>query len=327
MVIRRRIVVALGAGLLAAPFAALAQQPARVPRIGVLWHASSAQEEGAFYTSLLEGFKELGYADGRNILLEHRFPNETPERFKSMAAELVSLKVDVLVGVGSVTSLFVKNATRTIPVVFVYATDPVRDKLVESLARPGGNVTGLTNLQVGLIGKRLEFLRQIMPGVARIGYLVQPSPVARQSVEEAQFAAASMGLQVRAFEVRSAEDIPPAFDAMRKAGMQAVLTGAGMIYQHRGLVGKTALAHRRPISGQNREITEAGAIISYGPDQRAMIRRAAVYVDKILNGANPALMPVEQPATFELIINRSTATALGIKIPNGLMMQATQIID
>jgi len=324
---RRRFMLALGAGVLAAPFAALAQQPRKVPRVGVLWHAGSAEEEGEFYKSLLAGFKDLGYVDGRNIVLEHRFPNETPEKFKSMAAELVALKVDVLIGVGSVTSFFVKNATSTIPVVFVYATDPVKDRLVESLARPGGNVTGLTNLQVGLIGKRLEFLRQIVPGIARIGFLVQPSAVARQSIAEAQAAATSMGLKVQGFEASTVEELQPAFEAMTKAGMQAVMTGGGMMYQRRALIAKMALAHRLPVCGQNRELAEAGALISYGPDQRAMVRRAAVYVDKILKGANPASIPVEQPATFETIINRSTAMALGIKIPNGLVMQATQIID
>ena len=330
MVTRRQTMIFLAAGGYALPSmtgAADRSNAGKTRRVGILWHAGSIEEEGEYYKSLIEGFKELGYIDGRNIVLEHRFPNETPERFKSLAAELVSMKVDVLVAVGAVTSLHVKDATTTIPVVFVYATDPVRDKLVESLARPGGNMTGLTNLQVGLVGKRMQLFKEAIPGLARIAMPFQPTKVGQQSVEEAQAAAAKVGLKVQGFEVHTREDFAQAFGAMTKAGIQGVVTSGGLIFTQRALVAQLALSHRLPICAHNREFAEAGALISYGPDQRAMVRRAATYVDKILKGANPREIPVEQPMTLETVLNMKTSKALGIKISNSILVQATTVIE
>ena len=329
MVTRRKIIIALGLGPLATSYATVAQQVGRIPSVGVLWHAGSAEEEGPFFRALNEGFNNLGYVDGRNIILEHRFPNEIPERFKSLAAELVSLKVDVLVGVGVATSSVVKNATTTIPVVFVFAPDPVGTKLVDSLARPGGNVTGLTTLSDGLIGKRLQYLKEAISGLSRVAFLVSPgTAISRVFIDEAQAAAAKIGLNVEAVEVRALDDLAPAFDAMVKARTQAVIAaGGGVFFQGRALIAKLALAHRLPTCFHNAEFAEAGALISYGPDQRAMARRAATYVDKILKGANPGNIPVEQPTTFELVINMKTAKALGIKFPNSILVQATKVIE
>ena len=329
MITRRQIVVVLGLGIVATPYKALAQRTGRIPRIGVLWHAGSAEEEGPFFRALNEGFKDLGYVDGRNIIIENRFPNEIPERFRSMAAELVSLKVDVLVGVGAVTASVVKNATTTIPVVFVFAPDPVGTKLVDSLARPGGNATGLTSLSDGLIRKRLQYLKEAIPGLSRVAFLVSPgASISQVFIEEAQGAAAKIGLKVQPVEVRTLDELEPAFDAMAKARIQAVVTsGGGVFFQGRVQIAKLALARRLATCFHNAEFAEAGALISYGPDQRAIIRRAATYVDKILKGANPGELSVEQPMTFEFVINMKTAKALGIKFPNLTLLQATRVIE
>lgn len=180
---RRDFISLVGGAIVALPSAARAQQPAKIPRIGYLWHAGSAQEEGPYFRALLEGFAKLGYVDGRNIILEHRFPNEIPERFKSMAAELVALNCDVLMG-GSLGSVYLKNATSKIPIVFMFVPDPVGLKLVESLARPGGNVTGLSNFGRDLVGKRLQFLKEIVPGLSKVALLVNPNVQARVSTSK-----------------------------------------------------------------------------------------------------------------------------------------------
>ena len=327
MIRRREIIIALG--MLATPIAALAQSSGRIPTIGVLWHAGSAEEEGPYFKALIEGFKELGYVDGRNIVLEHRFPNEIPERFKSMAAHLVSLKVDVLVGVGALTSTVVKNATTTVPVVFVFAPDPVGAKLVDSLARPGANVTGLTTLSVGLIGKRLQYLKETIPKLSRVAFLLNPDAFnARQVTDEAQTSAAKIGLNVQMFPIRTLEDLKPAFDAMTKARIQAVTaTSGGVFYQGRAEISDLALSHRLPTCFHSEEFVEVGSLMSYGPDQKAMVRRATAYVDKIIKGAKPSDLPVEQPTLFDLAVNKKTAKTLGIKFPNSILVQATKVIE
>ena len=199
---RRKFLATLGAAA-AWPLTAGAQQARKAPRIGVLWHAGSAEEEGPYFTSLLQGFRDLGYVEGKTITFEHRFPNEIPDRFKSMAAELASLHVDVLVSVGNVASPYAKNATTTIPVVFVIVPDPVGTKLVENFARPGGNVTGLSTYASDVVGRRLQLLKEIIPGLSRVAQLVNPnSPASRLHIELTQAAAAELGLTVS--EVRSA---------------------------------------------------------------------------------------------------------------------------
>jgi putative tryptophan/tyrosine transport system substrate-binding protein len=318
---------ALGNTALGWPLAAQAQTKKR-PRVGVLWHDASAEAEGAYFKGLIEGFKNLGYVDGRNIILEHRFPNESPEKFASMAAELVAAKVDVLVGVGASSSQYVKSATATIPVVFMYVPDPVRSKLVESLARPGGNATGLTNFAAELTGIRLQFLKEVVPGLSRVALLVNPNAqITPLYINEAQAAAAKLGLNLQVFEARTLDELEPAFDAMEKARMQALTIGSeGLFYQGRTRIAKLALARRLPLSVWSRETLEAGALMSYGPDQVAIARRTAVYVDKILKGAKPADIPVEIPTKFEFLINARTANALGVKIPQSLLLRADELI-
>jgi putative ABC transport system substrate-binding protein len=326
---RREFITLVGGAAAAWPQAVLAQQTGKLPRIGVLWHAGSAEEEGPYFRGLIEGLRGLGYIDGSNIILEHRFPNETPDRFRSMAAELVSSKVDVLIGVGSQTAPYVKNATTTIPIIFVFSPDPVGTKLVASLARPGGNATGLTNFAADLIGKRLQFLELAIPGLSRVALLVNPSTqVARLYTDVTQAAAAKLDLINHTFEAQTRDGLEPAFDKMAESGIQAVtINSEGVAYQHREFIAKLAVARRLPLSVWSRETLEAGALMSYGPDQVAMCRRAAVFVDKILKGANPAELPVEEPTKVEFLINLKTAGALGISIPYTLLANADEVIE
>jgi len=325
---RREFITLLGSAALAWPLAARAQQPGKVPRIGYLWHAGSAAEEGPYLRALIEGFERLGYVDGRNMTLEHRFPNEIPARFKSMAEELVALNVDVLMG-GAVASSYLKNATAKIPIVFMFVPDPVGIKLVDSLARPGGNVTGLSNFGRDLVGKRLQFLKETVPGLSRVALLVNANaPSARIYIDTTQAAAGELGLVTQTFEARSLEELEPAFDAMAKAGMQAVTVASGGIaFQGRAIIAKLALSHRLPLFVFSRETFEVGALMSYGPDQLEMCRRAAVYADKILKGAKPSDLPVEQPTKLELLINLKVAKALGLTIPHTLLAAATEVIE
>jgi putative tryptophan/tyrosine transport system substrate-binding protein len=327
---RRKFIVAIGASALAAPLMSFAQQPTgKIPRVGFLWHAASVEEEGPYYEAVIQGFKELGYAHGQNIVLEHRFPNEEPEKFRSMAAELVALKPDVILASGGSASVAAKNATSTIPVVFVVVPDPIGSKLVDNLARPSGNVTGLTNFGVQLAAKRLEYLHEIIPNRTRIALLVNSNVQnTRQFIEENEAAAAKLGVTVQAFDARTQTELPRAFEAMIKARMQAVAPNAGGgFFQWRFDIGKLALTHRLPVCAISREVLEAGALISYGPDQRAIFRRATVYADKILKGAKPSELPVEQPTRFEFLINGKTAKTLGIKIPNSILLRADKVVE
>ena len=311
-----------------APLAAHAQETRRVPKVGVLWHAANIEEETPYFQALSEGFRQLGYVEERNIALEHRFPDEKPDLFTSMATELVSLKPDVLIGVGSAAP-YLKRATSTIPMVFMYVPEPVGAGLVETVRRPGGNATGLTNFSVELSGKRLQYLKEIVPSVSRVALLINPNAkISGLYVNQSNEAAPKLGLATQAFEVRSLSELDRAFDAMVKAGMQAVVVNAeSLFYQGKERIAKLAVARRLPTCVWVKEVLEAGALLSYGTDQRAIARRVAVYVDRILKGEKPADMPVEQPTRFELIINLKTARVLRLTIPQSILLQADQVID
>jgi putative ABC transport system substrate-binding protein len=286
------------------------------------------QEEGPYFRALLEGFAKLGYVDGKNIILEHRFPNEMPERFKSMAAELVSLNCDVLMG-GSLGSIYLKNATAKIPIGFMFVPDPVGLKLVDSLARPGGNATGLSNFGRDLVGKRLQFLKETVPGLSRVALLVNPDQQSTHIyIQETQAAAAELGLVVQIFEARSLKELELTFDGIAAVGIQAMITASGgTAFQYRAIIPKLAIAHRVAFSAFSRETFEDGALMSYGADQLEMCRRAAVYVDKILKGAKPSDLPVEQPTKVEFLINLKTAKALDLKIPPSLISDADEVVE
>jgi ABC-type uncharacterized transport system substrate-binding protein len=326
---RREFIWILGGAAAASPLGVCAQEKRRIPRIGVLWHAANVEEEGPLFPALLEGFRDQGYVGGRNVILEHRFPNEMPERFTRMAAELVSLNVDVLVSVGNNAAPYAKNATATIPLVFILVADPVGTKLVESLAQPGGNATGIANFSAELIGKRLEILKEIVPGLSRVAQLVNPNAkISRLYIDLTQTAAGRLGLAVQTFEARSPDELAPAIEAMTRAGMQAVLTNAdGLSYAQRDLIAELALKAGLPAAVFSRETLAPGALVSYGADNISICRRAAVFVDKILKGARPSDLPVEQATKFEFLINLKTAKALGLTVPPTLLARADEVIE
>jgi len=327
---RREFIALLSSSAVAWPLAARTQQAGKLPTIGVLWHAANAEEEGPYFNALADGFRALGYAEGRNITFEHRFPNEIPEQFKSMAAELVSLNVNVLVGVGDRSAGYLRNATWTIPLVFVLVPDPVESKLVHSFAQPGGNATGASNYSSAVIGRRLQLLKDIIPGLSRVAQLVNPNAqMSRLHIESTRAAAATLGFSHQTFEARSLDELEPAFDAMASAGMQAVTvnTSEGIPFQGRAIIAKLALARRLALCAFSRETFEAGALMSYGVDQVANVRRASVYVDKILKGAKPTELPVEGPTKFEFLLNLKIAKALGIRVPPDVPTIADEVIE
>lgn len=324
---RREFITLLG-GAAAWPLNARAQQAEKIPTVAYLWHAGNADEEEPYFGAIREGFAKLGYIEGRNIKLIHRFPNEIPDQFRSMAAELVSMNVDVLMG-GGISAPYLKQATTRIPIVFMFVADPVGIGLVKSLARPGGNVTGLSNFGRDIAGKRLQLLKELVPGLSRVAFLINSSlPATRMYVEVMGTAAAQLGLELRSFEARSLSEMEPAFDAMAKAGMQAAtIAQGGTAFQARAIIPKLALARKLPLCAYSKETFEHGALVSYGPDNNEMCRRSAVYVDKILKGIKPSEIPVEQPTKFELLINLRTAKALNLTVSPALQTSADGVIE
>jgi putative ABC transport system substrate-binding protein len=325
---RRRDFITLLGGAAAWPLAARAQQGGRIPRIGFLWHAGSREEESPNFEAVIEGFAKLGYVEGRNIILEHRFPNEEPERFRTMAAELVALNVDALM-VTAAGAPYLRDATTKIPIVFVAVPDPVSMRLVQSLARPGGNITGLSNFGEELAAKRLQLLKELVPGLSRVALLVNRDLLSKGFyIDGSRMAADKLGLAIQVFELTSMEDLEPTFDAMVQAGMQAVtLAQGGFAFSRRATVAKLALARRLALCAYNKTTFDAGALMAYGPNILDAFRRMAVYVDKILKGAQPSELPVEQPTSFELFINLRVAKALGLDVPVHLQQIADEVIE
>jgi putative ABC transport system substrate-binding protein len=325
---RRDFFSVIGGAMVALPSVVHAQPGGKIPTVGYLWHAGSAEEEHPYFGALLDGFARLGYVDGRNIKLEHRFPNEAPERFKTMAAELVSLNVDVLMG-GAIAATYLRDATTKIPIVFMFVPDPVGMKLVQSIARPGGNVTGLSNFGREVAGKRLQLLKELVPGLSRVALLMNShQPTTPVFVDVMRATADQLGLVLQTFDARSLEQIEPAFDAMGRAGMQAITpVQGGLFFQARVLVAKLAIARGLPMLAYSKETFADGALVCYAPDQVEMCRRSTVYADKILKGAKPGDLPVEQPTKFELLVNLKTAKTLGLEVPLHLQQLADEVIE
>jgi len=280
-----------------------------------------------------QGLRDLGYVEGRNVVIEYRDAEGKLERLPALAAELVALKVDVIVtGGGTPTALAAKQATRTVPIVFIAVGDPVTSGLVTSLARPGGNVTGLTSLAPELVGKWLELLTQAVPGVSRVAFLWQPGVIGERTEKDmlkaADVAARALGVRLQFVEARGPADIDRAFSDMTRtrAGALTVLPYAMFNSERRRLV-DLAAKNRLPTVYSFREYVDAGGLMAYGPNLADLIRRAATYVDKILKGAKPADLPVEQPTKFELVINLKTAKALGLTIPPSLLGRADEVIQ
>jgi putative ABC transport system substrate-binding protein len=326
--IRRREVLSLVGGSLLAPGMAWAQQPGKIPRVGYLWHAGKPEEEQPYYGAIVDEFQKLGYVDGKTVILEHRFPAEDPERFKTMAEELVSLRPDVLMG-GAVTTLYLKRATTTIPIVFMNVPDPIGLKLAESLSHPGGNSTGMVNFGRDLVGKRLQLLKQIVPGLGHVALLVnRDQSSARIYIDEGGAVAAELGLALKVYDVRKAEALANAFDTMKKEQMQALITASGgSLFQWKEKIAGLARDHRLPYCAFAKETFDPGALLGYGADQAQLCRDAVHYVDRILKGANPADLPVQQPTKVQLLINLKVAQAIQVSIPPSLLATADEVIE
>ena len=325
---RRTFIGVIAGGLLAAPLAAQGQQAAKVPRIGFLGNSTAALEAN-LVGPFREGLRDLGYVEGQNILIEYRWAEGKYERFPALIAELIALKVDVIVTAGTPAALAVKKATTSIPLVMAAVGDPIGVGLVASLARPGGNVTGLSAIAPELEGKRLELLREVVPKLSHIAVLWNPdNPFQPGSLKETRAAAQVLGIKVQLLGVRTAEDFPAAFAAILKERPDALLVLADRIFLHnRARIVDFEAKRRLPGMYPYRELVEAGGLMSFGPSYADMHRRAATYVDKILKGAKPADLPVEQPTKFDLVINLKTAKALGLTIPPSLLGRADEAIQ
>jgi putative tryptophan/tyrosine transport system substrate-binding protein len=327
---RREFIFAIGGAAAGRPLAARAQQsPNKIPVVGVLWHAGSAEEEDVYLTVLRKAFNDLGYIENRNIILEHRFPAENPARFQALARELVDTKPDAIIAVTVLGAVELKKLTSTIPIVFVLAADPVGFGLVESLARPGGNVTGLSLMTLDLSGKRLELLKEAVPNLSRVALLVdRTDPFRDRYIKANQSAAKALGLSLVSAEINSPADIEPVFAKIaedRADGM--VWGGGGLLFVERASLGKAVLVHKLPAIVQVAEEVPPGLLMSYGQDIPDFFRRAVVYTDKILKGAKPADLPVEQPTKFKLVLNLRTAKALGLSMPQSLLLSADEVIE
>jgi putative ABC transport system substrate-binding protein len=308
------------------PLTARAQQPGKLPTIGFLGASPSIESDRV--AAFVQRLRELAWIDGRNLVIEYRWAEGRNERYAEAAAELVRLKVDIIVTVATPATLAAKQATTVIPIVFGAASDPIRTGLVESLARPGGNVTGLSNQISDTGGKKLEFMREIVPSLRQVAILANVgNPAAVLDMVEAQASARKLGLGVTTSEIRRAEDIAPAFDALKGHADALYVCTDPLVNTHRIRVNILALAARLPTIHSLREYVEAGGLMSYGPNIPDLLRRAADFVDKILHGARPVDIPVEQPTKFDLVINLTTAKALGLTIPESLLARATEVIE
>ena len=325
MILRAALTVVLALGLLAAPLAAKAQQAGRVWRIGVLELRSRALN--ANFDAFRQGLQEFGYVEGQNFVIEYRSADGQPERFPGLATEMVRLKVDLILTRGTSAAVAAKNATRTIPIVMLGSSDPVGTGVVASLARPGGNVTGLSGFTKELAAKRVQLLKEIAPRAARIAVLLNSGSLSTPgSWKEIQAAARSQGVRPELLDTGKSEDLEHAFDAIRLR-VDALLVATTDVTPGRLFIPDLAAKHRLPAMYISRAAVDAGGLISYGANYPDLYRRAAVFVDKILKGAKPADLPIEQPTTFELVINFKTAKALGLTIPQSLLSRANQVIE
>jgi putative tryptophan/tyrosine transport system substrate-binding protein len=325
--IRRREFITLVGGAAAAwPLVARAQQPGKRPTIGFLGAHPSIESQRV--AAFVQRLRELGWIDGRNLAIEYRWAEGRNERYAENAAEFVRLKVDVIVTVATPPTLAAKQATAVIPIVFAAASDPVGTGLVASLARPGGNVTGLANQVSDTGGKKLELLREAVPGLRGLAIMANvDNPAAVLDMDEAQATARALGLEVTRSEIRRAEDIAPAFEALKGRADSLYLCPDPLMNTNRTRINILAVGARLPTIHAFREFVEAGGLMSYGPNLPNQFRRAADFVDKILRGAKPGDIPVEQPTKFDLVINLTTAKALGLEIPASLLARANEMIE
>jgi putative ABC transport system substrate-binding protein len=322
---RREFILALG-GAAAWPLAAGAQQAAKLPTVGYLGTAA-APAWAPWTAAFVQRLHELGWMDGRTIAIQYRWADGRAERWAEFAAELARLKVDVIVTGGN-AAVAAKQASSVIPIVFAMVDDPVAMGLIASLARPGGNLTGLSMQSADVAGKRLALLREVVPGLRRLAIMANVEyPAAALEMGQVQSGARTLGLEAAPFEIRRAEDIAPAFDAMKDRTDALYVVGDALVISHRVQINTLALIARLPTTYVVREHVIAGGLMSYGPNFPDLFRRAAQYVDKILRGAKPADIPVEQPTKFDLVINLTTAKALGLTVPESFLLRADEVIE
>jgi putative ABC transport system substrate-binding protein len=327
---RRSFLFALAGGLLAASLAVGAQQAANIPRVGFLSPSSlSDPHTSRNFQALRQGLRELGYVEGQNIAIESRWAAGKYERLPGLAAELVRLKMDVIVAAAVPAIRAAKEATSTIPIIMAVVVDPMATGLVASLARPEGNITGLSAMHPELMGKRLELLKEIVPNASRVAVLWNPANLGNPpQLRGAEVAARTLGMRLQPLEARSPREIDSAFAAMTKEGVSVVVVLVDVMFVDQGTrIADLAATRRLPAVYGTAEHVGAGGLMAYGPSIPDTFRRAATYVDKILKGAKPADLPVEQSTKFELIINLKTAKALGLTVPPALLQRADQVIE
>lgn len=325
--IRRRALGLMMGGAMALPLSVRAQ-PAKVPRVGVLWHSANAEEERDYLPIVVKAFADLGYVDGKTIELQHRFPAEQPERFRAMAREFADNKVDAILAITVLGALAAKQASSTVPVVGVVMPDPVGTKLVESLAHPGGNVTGLSLMSVDLSSKRLSLFKEVVPKLARVALLIDPSLPNEGYIANYREATKALGVSLKAVEVPTPDAIDPVFRALAQEGIDGALVASGsMFFTERARLGAASLAAKVPIFVNIAEMVPFGPVMSYGADFPDYMRRAVGYVDRILKGAKPADLPVEQPTHLKLTLNLKTVRALGLAVPPAILAQADETIE
>jgi putative tryptophan/tyrosine transport system substrate-binding protein len=322
---RRAFIVALG-GAVSLPLAVRAQQPNKLPIIGFLGPASALAMR-PWADAFVQRLRELGWIEGRTVAIEYRWADGRSERYPEIAAEFIRLKVDVIVTTGSVVPAF-KQATSVTPIIFAIANDPVGSGLVQSLSRPSGNVTGFSILAADLGGKRLEILREVIPGLSRLATLGDVANLVTASeMGQVEEAARILGIAIVRSEIRRAEDIEPAFEALKGRAHAAYVGSDPLMNTNRTRISILALGARLPTLSGIRDYVEAGGLMSYGPNFPDMFRRAGDYVDKILRGAKPADLPIQQPTKFDLVINQATAKALGLKLPESFLLRADEVIE
>ena len=330
MTTRRKIVFALGAGVLAAPVAAFAQQPGRVWRVGCLAQGDVIHDESdIFFGAFTQGMRELGYVTGKNLAIEWRSAGGDSARLPELAAELVRLKPDVLVARGTPAARAAQKATATIPIVMASMGDPIGSGLVKSLARPGGNSTGLSIMIAELAPKLMELLHATVPKAKRVAVLVNPTNASStMSLTYILAVEQKIGIKVQSVEASSPQEIANGFAEMARQRAEALIVPRESLFsQQRSQIVELAAMQRLPSIGGGAEHAEGGFLLSYGQNFRENFKRAAVYVDKIIKGANPGDLPVEQPTRFELVVNLKTAKALGIEVPQSILLQATKVIE
>jgi ABC-type uncharacterized transport system substrate-binding protein len=324
---RREFITLLGGAAASWPLAARAQQAGKLPTIG-FFSAGSAAPLSNWVAALVKRLHELGWIEGRTVAIEYRWAEGRNERLAEIAAEFVRLKVDIIVTHSAAPVIAAKQATAVIPIVFAVAADPLGTGLVESLARPGGNVTGLSSRTGDLAGKRLELLRELIPGLRRLAIMVNvDAPAAVLEVADVQTTAHALGLEVVRSEIRRAKDIAPALEALKGRADALLVPPEPLVFANRIRINILAASARLPTMYGSRDYVEGGGLMSYGPNFPDQFRRAGDYVDRILRGTKPGDIPVEQPSKFDLVINLTTAKALGLTIPESFLLRADEVFE